>query len=225
MNPDDAGEPAGIQHRVPGLPALQPRQRHSVRRAAEAAAVLSGSDLDSRQARPPLRRIVRAHRRRPDLRRLRQRGRGPQHDLGGTARARQLRARPAARASRPRSIPQGYPGGTYIDAGEPAELHERQQLQRVRALCQRQLEPGQPPHGEPRRCATSTTARRRRATRSSTRTSTTAIRTCRSTPARRPTSSAASPPALRCRPTRARSARCGSRTGTTGRRASDSPGT
>ena len=96
MNPDDAGEPAGIQHRVSRVPALQPRQRHSVRRSAEAAAALSGSDLDSRQARHPVRRVVRAHRRRSDLRGVRQRRRSPQHDVGGAAGARQLRARPAS---------------------------------------------------------------------------------------------------------------------------------
>ena len=36
MNPTDAGQSAGLPHRVSRLPALQPGQRHSIRRSAEA---------------------------------------------------------------------------------------------------------------------------------------------------------------------------------------------
>ena len=46
MNPTTPVALQGYNIAFPGLPAVQPGQRHSVRRTAEAAAVLSGPDLD-----------------------------------------------------------------------------------------------------------------------------------------------------------------------------------
>ena len=80
MNPTGVVAAAGHPHRVPGLSAVQPGQRHSVRRSAEAAAAVPGSDLDQGQARPPLRRVLRPHRGRADFRRVRERGRVAEHD-------------------------------------------------------------------------------------------------------------------------------------------------
>ena len=136
---DDAGSPAGIRHRVPRLSAVEPGQRHSVRRTAAAAAVLSGPDLVQGQARLPLRRFVRAHRGRPHLRRLCERRRGAQHDVQRAVVARQLRAGPDA------SLPDGdqperVPRRHLHHAGVAAQLHQQQPLQRVRALRERQLE-------------------------------------------------------------------------------------
>ena len=48
MNPTTAVRAAGLPHRLPGLPAVEPRQRDPVRRPAAAAAVLPGLQTGSR---------------------------------------------------------------------------------------------------------------------------------------------------------------------------------
>ena len=70
MNPTTPVRLQGYQIAFPGYLPWSPGQRHSVRRTAEAAAVLSGSDLAQGQARLPLRRFLRAHRGRSHVRRL-----------------------------------------------------------------------------------------------------------------------------------------------------------
>ena len=146
--------------------------------------------------------------------------------VGRAALARQPRpgpAQPLPDRDQPRAA---IPGGTYTTPVWLPELPQQEPLQRVRALRERQLERRRPVQAEPRRSATSTTGRRRRATRSTTRTSTTATTSC--------SVNTSSPPemidciaqrAASSRPTRARSARCGRATGTTGRPAWASRGT
>ena len=120
MNPTDGGSAAGLPHRVPRLSAVQPRQRDSVRRAAAAAAVLSGSDLDQGQARPPFRRFVTCTS--SDDRTFGAYANAVEA-LNTTSRraavARQLRARPAAPLP-DRDQPEGYPRRHLRDAGRAA---------------------------------------------------------------------------------------------------------
>ena len=99
----------GYDIAFPGYLPVQPGQRHSVRRSAEAAAALSGSDLDPRQARHPVRRFVRAHRGRSDVRGVRQRRRS--RSTRRRRRCRHSTTSCSARfaSSRPRSIRKAIP--------------------------------------------------------------------------------------------------------------------
>ena len=128
---------------------MEPRQCDSLRRPAAAARGLPGLQLGQGPARLPLRRLLHAHGRRPDLRRVRERGRGAEHDLERPDLAEQLRAGPDP-ALQHRDQPPGLPWRQVHDAGRPAELPQQQPLQRVRTVRQRHLERDGPAQGEPR---------------------------------------------------------------------------
>ena len=180
MNPTTPVSLQGYRHRASrAICPWIPGNAHSVRRAAEAAAALSGSDLDPRQARPPLRRVATctsrttgrsAHMRTPSRPSTRTSAALPALDnfvLGQLARFQTA------------INPEGYPGGTLRHAGQPAELHQLQPLQRVRALCERQLEHRQPRDAESRPPLRVLRSAEQERAEVSTRTSTTATRTCR----------------------------------------------
>ena len=140
MNPTTAVRLQGYRIALPGLPALEPRHRDPVRRPAAAAAALPGLQLGEGQARHPVRRLLHPHEGRPHVRRLRERGRGPQHHLSRAALARQLRPRPASGGSRAPSTRDGYPGGTYTTPVGFPSFTSNNTLQRVRGLRQRHVE-------------------------------------------------------------------------------------
>ena len=94
MNPTTAVRLQGYRIAFPGYLPVEPGQRDPLRRPPEAARLLPGLQLGEGPARPALRRLLHAHERRPDVRRVRELGPVAQHHVGRAALARQLRAGP-----------------------------------------------------------------------------------------------------------------------------------
>ena len=150
MNPTTAGAPAGLQHHLPRLPALESGQRDPVRRPAAAAAAVPG--LNWLKGKHDFRfggsyvhicddRTFGAYANAVEA---------LEHDVRRADVARTTWSSGSSAGSRPRSTPKATRAArTRRRCASRASTART--IQRVRALRERQLEPHQPAQGEPRR--------------------------------------------------------------------------